>query len=244
MNSPNNINDELKDLNSSLSSRPEANPYVVPEGYFEGLAASVMAKIKGGEQSAAEEINSLSPLLAGISRTMPYTVPSAYFQTTLDELPFLTSEDPQSAILALVERVTPYEVPLGYFANLPQQILDKVTEPKAKVVSMAGRKWMRWAVAGVVTGIIGLSGIFYFSQKDKGLDASKPIAQQLKNVSTKELEEFIKTADITATNNETAQTSGKGHTEVRRLLNDVSDKDLESFLNQVPTEDEDLLVIN
>jgi hypothetical protein len=244
MNSPKNIQDELKDLNSSLPTNPEDSPYTVPQGYFDGLAASVMAKIKGLEQSAADEISSLSPLLAGISRAMPYSVPDNYFQTAMEELPFLTSEDPQSAILSLVERVTPYEVPLGYFANLPEQILEKVTDRKARVVSMGGRKWMRWAVAAMVTGIIGLSGVFYFNQKSKGLDANKPIAAQLKNVSTKELEEFIKTADVTANSSQTAQASFAGQTEVKKMLKDVPDNELDAFLKQVPADDEDLLVIN
>jgi hypothetical protein len=95
----------------------------------------------------------------------------------------------------------------------------------------------------MVTGIIGLSGWFYFSQH-KGFDANKPIAQQLKNVSTKELNEFIKTADITAASTETAQAKTANKTEVEQMLTDVSDKELASFLNQVPSDDEDLLVIN
>lgn len=242
MSSPNHINDELKDLNSNLPSNPEGNPYSVPTGYFEGLAASVLAKVKAEPTSAAAEISSLSPLLAGISRTMPYSLPPSYFQTTLEELPFMVSEDPESAILSLVERVTPYEVPLGYFANLPQQIVEKLTDRKTKVVSMTGRKWMRWAVAAMVSGIIGLSGIFYFTQKAKGFDATKPIAQQLKNVSTRELDEFIKTTDLTASSTETAKNSKTNESDVRSLLNDVSDKEMDAFLKQIPTDDEDLLI--
>jgi hypothetical protein len=231
-------------LNSQLSSAADKTPFSVPDGYFEGLATSIMAKIKGAEESASAEINSLSPLLAGISRNMPYVVPANYFQTTIEELPFLTGDDPRSAILSLVERITPYEVPLGYFANLPNQILEKVSQqPKAKIIPVVKRRWMRMAVAAMVTGIIGLSGWFYFSQH-KGFDANKPIAQQLKNVSTKELNEFIKTTDITAASTETARAKTANKTEVEQMLTDVSDKELASFLNQVPSDDEDLLVIN
>jgi hypothetical protein len=241
MNNRDNIQDELNGLNSNLP--PKQNPFSVPEGYFEGLAASVMAKIKGREASARGEIAELSPLLAGISRTMPYAVPDGYFQTTIEELPFLTGEDPQSAILSLVERVTPYEVPTGYFANLPGQILERLSAPRAKVVPMAKKGWMRLAAAAMITGIIGLSGYFYFNQKNN-FDADKPIAQQLKNVSTTELSEFIKTADITAASTEMAQTATTSQKEVEKMLTDVSDKELDAFLAQVPTDDEDLLVIN
>ncbi|MGN6164523.1 MAG: hypothetical protein ACTHOF_08280 [Flavisolibacter sp.] len=243
MDNSDNIQDELRGLNSELPS-VDKTPFSVPEGYFAGLAGSVMAKIKGAEAPASTEIASLSPLLAGISRNMPYVVPAGYFQTTIEELPFLTGDDPRSAILSLVERVTPYEAPLGYFANLPDQVLEKVSQQsKAKIIPVVKRRWMRMAVAAMVIGIMGLSGWFYFNQ-NKSLDADKPLAQQLKNVSTKELNDFIRTTDITTASTETAQAKTANKTEVEQMLTDVSDKELASFLNQVPSDDEDLLVIN
>ncbi len=245
MNNRNDINDELKGLNSNLPSENENMPYAVPEGYFDGLSVSIMSRIKGKEVSASEEIASLSPILASISRTMPYAVPEDYFQLGPSELSFLIHEDPQSAILSLVDRVTPYQVPLGYFANLSNQILDKITRRQAKVIPMVRRKWMRLSVAAIFAGIIALSGYFYFSQRDSNrLNTNDPIAQQLKNVSTNELDEFIKTTGITITSNETAHNKSFGHTEVRKLLHDVSDNELDAFLNQVPTDDEDLSATN
>src|SRR6476660_2455240 len=125
MNSHNNIEDELRGLNSDLPAHPDKNTFSVPEGYFEGLAGSIMAKIKGVESaSASEEIASLSPLLASISRNMPYAFPENYFQSNIDELPYMVGDDPQSAILSLIERVTPYQVPQGYFANFPDKVLE------------------------------------------------------------------------------------------------------------------------
>jgi hypothetical protein len=244
MNSHNNIEDELRGMNSDLPANPDKNPFSVPEGYFEGLAGSIMAKIKTGEGSTAkEEIASLSPLLAGISRSMPYEVPGNYFQSNIDELPYIVGDDPQSAILSLVERVTPYEVPFDYFTNFPGQVLEKVTDRQTRVIPMVRRKWMRLAVAAMVAGIIALTGYFYSLQKN-GFDADQPIAQQLKNVSTTELSEFIKTADVTAASNSTVHNKPAVVTEVKSMLNGVSDKELDAFLRQVPTDDEDLSAIN
>ena len=245
MNSQDNIQDELRGLNSELPSNPNSTPFSVPDGYFEGLAGSIMAKIKTAEgTTAAEEIASLSPLLAGISRAMPYAVPEKYFQSTIDELPYLVGDDPRSAILTLVERVTPYQVPLGYFANFPDKVLEKLVDKQpARVIPMVRRKWMRLAVAAMVAGIIGVTGYFY-SLQNKGIDADQPIAQQLKNVSTTELSEFIKTADVSSSNNSTAQNKPAVVTEVKSMLNGVSDKELDAFLTQVPTDDEDLTAIN
>ncbi len=236
MNSRDNIQNELNDMHSHLPSNTDQNPFAVPEGYFEGLATSVLSKIKGQQEpSASEEITELSPLLAGISRSMPYAVPSGYFQTTTEELSFLTGEDPTSAILSLVERVTPYEVPTGYFNDLPGQVLNKVA-PKAKVVPMVRRRWMRLAAAAMITGIIGLSGYFYFTQKSR-FDADKPIASQLKNVSIRELDDFIKTADVASSSTEIAQRKATDETEVQKMLISVSDRELDAFLSQVPTDD-------
>lgn len=244
MNSQDNIQDELRGLNSDLPSNSNSTPFSVPQGYFEGLAGSIMSKIKAGGGNAAEEIASLSPLLSGISRTMPYAVPENYFQSNIDELPYLVGDDPQSAILTLVERVTPYEVPLGYFSNFPDKVLEKLADrEQATVVPIVRRKWMRLAVAAMVAGIIGVTGYFY-SLQNNGIDADQPIAQQLKNVSTTELIEFIKTTDVTASNNSTAQNKPAVVAEVKSMLNGVSDKELDAFLTQVPTDDEDLTAIN
>jgi hypothetical protein len=243
MNSQNNIHDELKGLNSDLPSSTDKTPYSVPEGYFDGLAGSILAKVKGQEPSATEEIASLSPLLAGISRSMPYAVPYQYFKKSLEDLPVLMGKDPQSAILSLVERVTPYTVPVGYFANLPEQILERVAQPQAKVIPISRKEktGTRWMVAAVTAGMILLSGYIYFTHKP---DAGKALAQQVKNVSTRALDEFIKTTEITIGSNETAQATTAGNMEVKKLLSDVSDKELDAFLNQVSTDDEDLLLTN
>ena len=59
---------ELKELNSSLVNLSQQNVYSVPVGYFDGLAAQVMKRIKALEAiNAKEELNHLSPLLNSIS---------------------------------------------------------------------------------------------------------------------------------------------------------------------------------
>ena len=241
MNSRKNIEDELKGLDSGLPAGSGQQPFDVPAGYFDGLAASIMAKLKT-ESTAAEEIQTLSPLLAGISRTMPYAVDHDYFVSNLEAISTVTAQDPRSAILDLVDQVTPYHVPTDYFDNVPEQILRKVGKP-AKVVPLRSRRWMQMAAAAMVAGIIAVSGWFYINQKD-GTGTEQPVAQQLKNVSTKELDEFLKTADITPASKSTAQMSTSGEAEIRNMLKDVSTQELDRFLDQIPTDDEDLLVIN
>lgn len=238
MNSRNTIQDELNGMNSGLPSNTGGTPLSVPEGYFEGLAASILAKVKGEEnQTASKEITDLSPLLAGISRQMPYSVPDQYFQSTLEVLPVLISEEKESLVLSFIEKEMPYEVPGGYFEKLPAEVLAKLPRQKAKVFPIVRRKWMHVAAAAIVAGIITLSGIVYYTDKPAN-DASAPIAQQLKNVSTSELDAFIKSTSATLSPDATTQTTA----EVKPLLQDVSTNELEAFLDQVPAEDEEPLI--
>lgn len=244
MNNRNTIKNELNELNSGLDAHLDPTPYSVPEGYFENLAASLLAKVKGEEPvSASEEIAQLSPLLAGISKELPYSVPDGFFQDTLEGLKAFTSENEESLVLSFADRQMPYEVPAGYFADLPEQVLEKLNHRPAKLVPM-GRRWMRLAVAAVFTGLIALSGILYFNNRashsiNTGAP-SVPVAVQLKKVSTEELNEFIKNTTIDITDDK-AQVTAKNRSskkETRQLFNDVSDKELEAFLNQMPTEEE------
>jgi hypothetical protein len=243
--SDNNIHDELRDLNSNLPPKNEG-PYGVPEGYFDNLAASVMARIKGEKElSAAEEIGSLSPLLASISRQMPYEVPADYFHSTLQDLPVLVREEEESLVLSFIDKSMPYEVPQGYFFNLPDEILSRINQPAgAKVIPIIRRRWMRLAVAAAVTGIMALSGILYFSKGKSNVPVTSPgwVAKSVQNVSPTALDEFIKTADVTTASRQTAQHK-PAKTEVRKMLQDVSDKELDAFLSQVPT-DEDFESVN
>jgi hypothetical protein len=55
-------------------------PYTVPAGYFENLSGSILEKVTITAQDARQEIQELSPLLAGLNRSLPFTVPAGYFE--------------------------------------------------------------------------------------------------------------------------------------------------------------------
>src|SRR5687767_4394091 len=56
----------------------KAVPFALPSGYFEGFAAGVMQRINK-EQTVAQELEMLAPLLNSISREPVYKVPEGYF---------------------------------------------------------------------------------------------------------------------------------------------------------------------
>jgi hypothetical protein len=232
MNNRNSINDELDGLQSSLPSQPNGHPYSVPEGYFEGLAGAVLNRVKTEGQTAAVEIAGLSPLLAGIPRTMPFSLPEGYFEQNLDSLSAVTAGEEESLVLSFIEKDMPNSIPSTYFEELPFQLLERVRP--AKTVPVMRRKWMHLVAAALITGIVTLSGIFYFQGPSGSQPA--PLAQELKKASTPELDAFI--TDVTVSN----EPATKNAAEVKQLLQDVSDNDLEAFLDQVPTGDDELML--
>src|SRR5690349_6811988 len=105
------IQDELRELNSTLPSHAKEPVFSVPESYFENFAASVLVRIKEETAvSAADELTSLSPLLAGLSKKMPYGVPENYFSTLDTAIPSLIQEDQLPSFLAEHPRTNPYQV--------------------------------------------------------------------------------------------------------------------------------------
>jgi hypothetical protein len=249
MNSRTNIQSELMELNSSLPFNVEMPVFNVPEGYFESFADEVLARIKGKQAvSPSNELDSLSPLLSGISRKMPFSVPEGYFDEASTSLPGLIHDEQLPEVLSGASKTMPYEVPVGYFKALPQQVVNKVSKPKGRVISF-NRNWMRYAVAAVMIGIVVLSSILYFSSgsnEDPTQQSESWLAQKLKNVSNQEIEEFIKTAASFGNGNgtETAQNGQRVSKDVEKMLKDVSDTELDAFLSQVPSGNGDNLFMN
>ena len=253
MSSQKHIQDELKSLESNLSFNNN-QPFSVPDGYFDGLAASVLAKIKSSEASAKSELGELSPLLAGIPKVTPYSVPFSYFQENVETVPGLIQE-PTSLVLSNIGKELPYSVPEGYFENLSDQVLSKVSIP-ARVVPLFARTWMRVATAAVVAGALFFAGLQLFSNKNEGSEiADKPsdttqtlvarngpaIEKVIKQASTKELEEFVETVQVNG--KASGKSESESQKEVEELLKDVSTNEMESFLSTLPV-DEDLLITN
>lgn len=236
MNSRNHIQRELELQNSSLPFDVHMPVFDLPQGYFENFAAGVLARIKGTTAAtAAEEMEGLSPLLAGLSKKTPYRLPADYFAQNLAS-GTLREEDPIPG-WAAEGRQNPYWVPAGYFSQFPEQVLQQV-KPQAKVITMVSRRWMQYAAAAVLAGALVLGGILYQQQPGSANpenNAEDWVAKTLQQVSNQELEAFILSTEVSG--NEMAQQKGNTK-EVRTVLKDVSSSELDAFLNQLPAETE------
>lgn len=243
----NNITQELKELESSLTDLSAQTTYSVPEGYFEGLAERVLSRIRAMEAAtAAEELGHLSPLLSRMPKTMPYQVPAGYFEemeSTLVSVAMYGEQEVSeelgniSPLLSGLKKEMPYSVPAGYFDTISAPVAQP-NQP-AKVISMGGsRKWFRYAAAAVVTGVIVLLGISYFNQDNNGSSTGEAIARfdksvlkEIKKTSDSTLTEFVKQFDEAGLRtDETASTDT--NKEVKELLKDIPENELKQFLNE------------
>lgn len=248
---------ELQELKSILADTSFQNPYQAPAGYFDGLADEILNRVKALEAStASEELATLSPLLSSISKKMPHSVPAGYFdelgkkleqtistsneETTQEELESL------SPLLIGLKKKSTYTVPEGYFENLQPAIGKENVVEKVKVVSIARQNWFRYAAAALVIGFVATIGFFALNKNEKIDPENKSFAwvkKNLKKVSTDEINKFVELANEETT--DVAKNDGKD--EINNLLKDVSDKEIQEFLNDTQLAEsgtEDDLILN
>lgn len=249
------ILNELNELNSKLPvSAPET--YTVPEGYFDELADRVINRTKAFEAvNSAEELNHLSPVVARISSQDLYIVPQDYFEgfagSVLNKIKNenFSSENSQdelvtiSPLLAGLKRDNLYSVPEGYFESLSEGVITTAIpeQPEAKVISITHHKWFRYAVAAVIFGIIALSGILLFSNNTpKPVDAEKAwakVEKKVENISDSAIEKFVQTDSTTVIKNTDIAS-------IKVDVKDISDKDIQNFLDQTSDPDDDASILN
>jgi hypothetical protein len=244
---------ELKELQSSLTGSLSGTVYSVPAGYFDSLVMQVLTRIKALEASnAKEELEHLSSSLSTVSRQTPYTVPDGYFETlplimlgrvskTAEPLSAKEELESLSPLLGSLKKQMPYSVPAGYFDSLQKAPLEK---PAAKVISLTHRTWFRVAAAAVITGVVVLSGFFFLNRKTT-VESGQSLAQftlDVKKLDEPQKDTLIEYIDGGLYPDYAVNTSGKAP-DVKELLKGVSDAELNDLQQQ--TEDiQDVMMTN
>jgi len=229
----------------------------VPAGYFDNLANTIMARIKEAEnETASEELRTLSPALFSIQNENVFEVPAGYFDTLSDKIVArinstdlnATAADELRALspmLYSIQNENVYEVPKGYFAELADDILSKVKP--AKVVSMRKRSYsfMKYAVAAAFTGMMAL-GVFKFTHTNN--DTSDPVkrGQQIaqENKFDEELakvsdDDIVKYLEASGSDVKTAMVANSVDDNVLPSQDDylLDDQALDKYLNSINVND-------
>ncbi|MBS1609482.1 MAG: hypothetical protein JSS70_12135 [Bacteroidetes bacterium] len=248
---------ELKDLNSILYNAPAGNIYTAPAGYFEGFAGLVLNRIKALDAfDSKQELSHLSPFIASLKKENVYSVPQGYFTDLAESLmtgirvheDYLTANEELlslSPLLSSINKQNLYSIPDSYFENFGKDVnLKTESKPLAKTISLVSRKWFRFAAAAVVIGFVALTGISLFFNKS-AVSVSNPhewVKANMKKVSTDDINTFIQPVDDQSVTNATASAKT---TDINELMKDVSDKDIQNFLNETTVAEdnnEDLLL--
>jgi hypothetical protein len=252
----NSILNELNDLGSDLVNINPQNVYEVPKGYFEELTHQIFTRIKAMEVSdPKEELDILSPAISSISKKIPYQVPAGYFENlgermmkdVLEHTDFMTSREEIASISPLLSSISkniPYQVPAGYFENLNAGTEKKI---ETKIISIQRNKWYRWVAAAAIFGIIAISALFIYNQNkiDPVKHPDEWVAKNVeKKVSSQQLDEFVKLA--TGDDNLRYGNDPVRSEEIKELMKDVSEKEIQEFLNETVslrlTNDSDVLM--
>ena len=240
MTNRNTILNELKDIGSALGNYNPQNIYAVPTGYFEGFPTQVLNRIKALEATNADdELKYLSPLLSSVSKETPYKVPAGFFQNLSADILQKISEhadhktseeeiESLSPLLSSLKNKNPYSVPAGYFESLG----TKVEKKEAKVISITKRRWYRLAVAAVFIGVVAIGGLLFIGQRPVTVDNPQAWINKnvTKKVSQEKIDEFVKLAED-ETINTTEESDATKQAEMKELMKDISEKEIEDFLN-------------
>jgi hypothetical protein len=133
----------------------------LPAGYFDDLSNTILSKIEG---TVANELQELSPFMAGIKKINPFEVPANYFEQPVVDMASQEEEENIPLILKDVNKLQPFEVPAGYFEQLAGNTLSNVREKSgAKIIAMPNRRnaILKYAAAAVFTGLVALGAYKY-----------------------------------------------------------------------------------
>jgi hypothetical protein len=243
----NEVIQELNDLGSSLGKTTLTNVYSVPENYFEGFADNVVRFVKSNESIA---------WLSSLPKSTPYHLPNGYFngleegimefvrnhpdyQTSKEELEIV------SPLLNSLNKRPVYAVPWGYFENF--NFASEQKQKKATLIPIASRKWFRYAVAAMITGVIVLTGFMLYNSNHKD-SAGAPLAKFEKDVKkiddVKKTDSLIDFMDAGLNQKQLASNQSITKTDdVQQLLKDVSTDELKDFSDQ-SKDIEDVMMTN
>ena len=236
---------ELSDLGSNLQDVSK-NIYSVPLGYFEGFSEQMLSIIKTNESMT---------WLSSLPGKTPFHVPSTYFNELDQRImeiirshpDYQTSSEEIESVSPLLSSITKrpvYSVPKGYFENFKPGVEEK---KETKVVSITGRKWLRYAAAAVIVGVILMAGLIQFNNRN-GDSAGKSLANFEKEVKkindVKSTENLIDFMDSGLNEKELASSPKSIKTDdVQQLLKDIPIDELKDF-NDESKAIEDVMMTN
>jgi hypothetical protein len=225
MSNNNIILNELQNLSSAVANIDRRNVYSVPSGYFNDLADQILHNVQQPESVLTQEFSN------------PFKVPQGYFEGLSNEIlgKVKAGNSSQTEIEKELSEVAPllnsiskanlYKVPQGFFETLS----IRKGEEQAKVISFSStRKFVRYAVAASVTGIMAIGGYFYFND-DKAINYAQSgfNKQEVHKLSDDEIIEYLNN-NPSAT--EVSFTNKKVENDFEKYTKELTEEEIDDYL--------------
>jgi hypothetical protein len=197
--------EELEILSPSLNRISKEMPLQVPAGYFENLGEQVIQSIheQASFQTSNEEIASLSPLLSSISKKIPYQVPAGYFENLdagtvkIEETKIISIKSRSwyrvAAAAAFIGFIT-----FGALLFLSPNKIDPIKNPEKWVARNVEKKVSSQQLDEFVKLATGDDNLKYL--KDNEPVRTEEMKELMKDVSEKEIQEFLNEAIVVGPN--------------------------------------------
>jgi hypothetical protein len=200
------ISEELQEISPVVARLTPVNPYHLPERYFDNLADIILLRLKDlEEESAVDEIAMLSPLLSGLNKKMPFTTPEGYFEQLSPKAPIMEKKE-------------------------------------GRIIQMPFKRVVRLAAAACITAIIAAAAWVYFGQSTDNRNntlaqkndssAQKELIEKVHTISDKEIADFVEGDPSQVTDDPGSSSDQIKEEDIKLMLADVSDKELENFLTE------------
>lgn len=231
MNHREEITAELKQIDPSMAQWPFHMPYKVPAGYFDTITGKLL------EQASLELV---------VEKSQSYTIPAGYFELLPDRiLAAIRRQDVAeeleelAPVLNLVSKQMPYsKIALPEFnmgAVMEQTAMNEI--PVIQMPVRKARKWMQYAAAAVVTGVV-LATAFLYNGKttDEASNinyAHVDVSHEISKLSEDELNTYLATSEKLVINTGDRDVYGvETLPEVDEHIEMSSDDELKQYLDE------------
>lgn len=223
-------------MNSHLAVLPWQTPFVVPAGYFEGLAATLCREVHFSEAK--------DPILSGFTKALPFEVPQGYFTALTENL---VTDATRLGIESVAQM--PYSTPAGYFEQLPAKLLAATQaatlEPvrPTQLISFypSWKKLGRWAAAALLVLGIGFGSYRYLHP----VTPERIAARRLSNLDNEAIGSYVE-QHVDEFDSEILETAlASSHNNLPETLSSLDATEIQDYLREtgeisVQTADETL----
>jgi hypothetical protein len=207
------------------------------------------------DESVADELAGLSPVLSGIAKKTPFTVPDNYFNELSGniiagaEAVDMVNEELEN-LSPLMERLKPinvYSVPDEYFGELPGIVLNKVLDTEKTSIPVGpsvialgsrvikgsfGRRIVQYAAAAVITGLMITAGFFFANRntRQQEIVSIKGLEEKAAQTSDEEILNYLATQHLPLVDSLINIDPEIKADAILEMLANVSDEELQQYL--------------